>query len=99
MSKTQWNGEPCKARRVLIVVGAAAKSTYWYASIVGKTIRAVEVAYNGEVFYLADEDGNGWHKVAIEGGGPHWGHKSVPCAELVRERTKEELDDRDCYCK
>ena len=95
----KWNGEKCKARRVLIVVGEADKPTYWFAGIVGKTIRAVEVSYGGEVFYLADEDGNGWHKVTVERGGPHWGHKSVPCAELIRERLASEIDERDCHCE
>ena len=59
-------------------------------------MRAVEIIYGERKFYLADEDGNGWHKVTIEAG-PHWGHKSVTCAEVLEERTK--LDEKDCHCE
>jgi hypothetical protein len=60
-------------------------------------MRAVEVTYGTETFYLSDTDGNGWHKVVVEGGGPHWGHKSVTCAEVIKERGPEDLDVNDCY--
>ena len=94
----KWNGLPCKARRVIVTVAPAAKPTYWYASLSGKDVRAVEVTVGDEVFYIADEDGNGWHKVIKEGGGPHWSHKGLEIAAVVRERAACELDDRDCYC-
>jgi hypothetical protein len=83
---------------VVIKVGEAEKPTYWYAHIVGTEIRAVEVTVDSEVFYIADEDGNGWHKISVESGGPHWGHKSLPAAEVIKERTESDLDDRDCHC-
>jgi hypothetical protein len=92
----KWNGEKCKARRVVIRVGKADKPTYWYAHLEGQEIRAVEVDYRGEKFLIADEDGNGWHKVSVEGGGPHWGHKSI-AGEVIRERTPADLDHNDCY--
>lgn len=95
---TKWNGIKCKARRVLIRVGASPKSTWWCAPLEGDEHRAVEISVGSSVFYISDEDGNGWHKVIAEGGGPHWGHKSIPCAEVIRERTEMELDDRDCRC-
>jgi hypothetical protein len=62
-------------------------------------MRAVEINYLGEIFYIADEDGNGWHKVNAAHGSPHHGHKSVTCAKVLKERTVDDLDDRDCYCE
>lgn len=96
--KTEWNGEPCRARRVLIRVGECPFPRGWYKSQVGKEMRAVEVTYNDETFYLADYDGSGWHKVTVERGSPRAGHKSVTCSEVIRERTPAELDDSDCHC-
>lgn len=96
--ETEWNGEPCKARRVLIRVGECPKPSWWFAALVGTEMRAVEVTQQGETFYIADGDGNGWHKVTKEGGGPHWGHKYINCAEVLKERTREDLDDSDCHC-
>ena len=96
--KTRWNGEPCEARRVVIKVGECPFPQGWYRHLVGSELRAVEIKYGSETFYIADEDGNGWHKVTKERGGPHWWHKSVTCAEVIRERGKVDLDDRDCYC-
>jgi len=100
-----WNGEPCKARRVLIRVGDCPFPRGWYKDLVGTEMRAVEVTpleydtlnpIEDSKFYIADSDGNGWHKVMIEGGDPHWGHKSVTCAEVLSERTK--FDANDCHC-
>lgn len=93
-----WNFESCEARRVLIRVGDCPFPEGWYKHLVGTEMRAVEVRQAGDTFYLADEDGNGWHKVLIEGGGPHWGHKSVTCAEVLRERRAVDLDFDDCHC-
>ena len=96
--KTYWNGERCKARRVLILVGECPFPQGWYRNLVGKRMKAVEIVYGGETFYIADEDGNGWHKVTMERGGPHWGHKSVTCADVIKERTQEDLGESDCQC-
>lgn len=104
MAKTFWNGEPCRARRVLITVGECPFPQGWYKRLVGKQIRAVEVTvdygskYPSETFYIADEDGNGWHKVTAERGGPHYGHKSLTCSRVISERSDSDLDERDCNC-
>jgi len=98
MAQTFWNGEPCEARRVLIRIGDCPFPKGWYKHLIGTEIRAVEVKYGGSIFYLADQDGNGWHKVTVEHGGPHWGHKSVTCAEIIKERKAEDLDGEDCHC-
>ena len=94
----EWNGEPCEARRVLIRVGDCPFPQGWYKHLVGTEMRAVEVKQGDSTFYLADQDGNGWHKVTVEGGGPHWGHKSVTCAEVLKAREAKDLDEDDCHC-
>lgn len=98
MSKTYWNGEPCKARRVLITVGDCPFPRGWYKHLIGTEMRAVEVTYGNDTFYLADQDGNGWHKVTVEHGGPHYGHHSVTAAKVIKERLVADLDGEDCHC-
>lgn len=97
-SGPQWNGEPCQGRRVLIRVGDCPFPEGWFKHLVGTEMRAVEVIYGKQTFYLADQDGNGWHKVMVEGGGPHHGHHSVTCAEVLKERLAADLDSNDCHC-
>lgn len=41
--KTYWNGEQCKARRVIAVVGRADKPTYWFADLEGTEREVVEI--------------------------------------------------------
>ena len=96
--KAQWNGEACQARRVLIRVGACSFPQGWYKELVGTEMRSVEITYADSIFYIADQDGNGWHKVTVERGSPHWGHKSVTCAEVLKERGDADLDENDCHC-
>jgi hypothetical protein len=76
--KTYWNGEPCKATKVVVVVGKAPRPTWWCARFEGEKRAAVKVEYEGEVFYLDNEGGTGWLKVTEGKGGPHCGHKSLP---------------------
>lgn len=96
-TKTYWNGEPCKARRVIAKVGIAAKPTYWYAPLESQEIRAVEVEYNGQKFMISDVDGEGWHKVTVGKGSPHLGHSSFE-GEVLTERLNGDLDISDCWC-
>lgn len=102
--KPHWNGEPCEARRVLIRVGECPFPRGWYKGLEGTEMRAVEITIleydtlkpiEDSKFLIADQDGNGWHKVMIEGGGPHHGHSSVT-GEVLSERT--EFDGDDCHC-
>jgi len=54
--KPRWNGEPCEARRVRVVVADNARfPLYWARHLVGTERAAVEVTYNGQTFYLDDE--------------------------------------------
>ena len=82
-SKTFWNGEPCQARRVRVLVGESERSSWWCARLVGTTREAVEVTYGGQAFYLDNEDGSGWRKVTNGKGSPQYGHKSLPVARVV----------------
>lgn len=75
---TFWNGEPCQAVRVVVIVGAPPRPTWWCAALEGQQRKAVRVTYNGQVFYLDDETGTGWHKVTSGRGDPWIGHKSLP---------------------
>lgn len=81
-----WNGEPAKARRVVVRVGHPMRPTWWCARLEGQEWDAVEVEYAGRVFYLDDSDGSGWAKV-MTGGSPQVGHRSLPDdSEVVAER-------------
>ena len=51
--RTYWNGQRCRARRVVVVVGAVPVASWWCAPVVGQRRRAVEVETgNGRPFYL-----------------------------------------------
>lgn len=102
--KTYWNGEPCKARRVIVIVAPAEKSTFWYAHLAGKERQAVEVVYGNQTFYLDNAADLGWAKVTTGKGSPRWGHRSLSIERVVRavdwresgpelERERDRLDD------
>ncbi len=77
MTNTQWNGEPCAARRITaIVANNDAFPMYWARPFVGMRRKAVEVEYGGDTFYLDDEDASGWNKVT-HGGSPWLTHSSL----------------------
>lgn len=76
--ETYWNGEPCKARCVRVIVGTAAKPTFWHAGLEGTVRNAVEVTYGNQKFLLDNEDGQGWIKVTKGRGSPVYAHSSLP---------------------
>lgn len=77
--QTYWNGEPCPAKKVRVVVGPSPKTTWWCAELVGTERNAVRVDYGGQPpFYIDDEEGDGWAKVTRGRGGPECGHKGLP---------------------
>jgi hypothetical protein len=83
--KTYWNGESANCRRVVVRVGTVEKPTWWCAGMEGTERSAVEVNYCNQTFYLDNENGSAWLKVTKGGGGPEWGHKSLPDdSEVVR---------------
>lgn len=81
--QTYWNGEPCAARVVTVIVGKAPRETWWCAKLEGQPRRAVEVDYHGEKFYLDNEDGQGWLKVTRGRGSPHYQHSSLPVERVL----------------
>lgn len=84
--KTYWNGEPANCRRVVVRVGTVERPTWWCAGMEGTEREAVEVNYCNQTFYLDNENGSAWLKVTKGGGGPEWGHKSLPDdSEVLRE--------------
>lgn len=55
--QTYWNGEPCEAWKVWLVVPEWAEGDpelAWWRDLAGERRPAVEVVYNGETFYLDD---------------------------------------------
>jgi hypothetical protein len=56
VEQTYWNGEPCEAHRVTVVVAdAPAFPKYWARPFIGTERNAVRVTYNDDTFYLDDE--------------------------------------------
>lgn len=55
--RTYWNGEPCKARIVRVIVADTGDfPLYWAKPYVGTEREAVEIAYNGRTFYIDNEE-------------------------------------------
>lgn len=81
--QTWWNGEPAKARRVIVRVGHSKIATWWCADLEGQERKAVEVTYGNEVFFLDDANGSGWAKVTVGRGSPGYGHSSLPDDSVV----------------
>lgn len=81
--QTYWNGEPCEARLVEVIVGKPPRPTWWCADLEGQTRKAVEVDYHGQKFYLDNDDGSGWHKVTVGRGSPNFFHASIPITRVL----------------
>ncbi|MBE4790308.1 hypothetical protein [Streptomyces caniscabiei] len=92
--QTQWNGEPCTAMRVSVVVADSKFFPgYWAREFIGTRRDAVLVEYGGSAFYLDDHDGSGWNKVT-HGGSPRWGHRDLVVEPgSVRPRRGPVTDD------
>ena len=76
--ETFWNFEQTPCRRVLVTVGKPPSPTWWCAPFEGMIRKAVEVTYNGQIFFLDNEDNSGWNKVTHSGGSPRARHRSLP---------------------
>jgi hypothetical protein len=82
---TFWNGEPCDARQVVVVVADAPDFPgYWAREHVGQERSAVEVNYGGRTFYLDNDDppGHGWAKVTLGKGSPRFAHRQLEVSEV-----------------
>jgi hypothetical protein len=80
--KTYWNGEPCKADKVKVIVGECKVPTWWCADLAGKTHDAIRITYHGETFYLNDDESS-WEKITVGRGSPYWPHKSLPVEKEI----------------
>lgn len=87
---TYWNGERCEAKRVVVRVGTVLEPTWWCAGMEGTERKAVRVRYQGETFFIDDEDGFGWRKVTVERGGPHAAHASLPGDSVIISEERKE---------
>jgi hypothetical protein len=81
--ETYWNGEPAECRIVRVVVGPAPLESWWCAKLAGTVRDAVRVDYNGDTFYLDNEDGRGWTKVTSRRGSPFAPSRSLPVAHEI----------------
>ncbi len=87
IAETFWNGEPCVATKVVLMVeDDATFPNYWARDLVGEHIDAVEVVYNGQTFYINDQGGAGWRKVTDGSGSSRYGHKSLRGEVIARSR-------------
>ena len=91
---TYWNGEPATCRRVRVRVGHAPAATWWCAEMEGQERRAIEVTYGDQVFFLDDEEGDGWAKVTLGRGGPQSPHRSLPDDSAVVDESDAALPTR-----
>lgn len=78
--RTYWNGQPTPCRKARVIVAEPPVDTWWCAGLGGTKRNAVRVDYDGDTFYLDDEDGSGWRKVTAARGGPDAPHRSLPVA-------------------
>jgi hypothetical protein len=81
---TFWDGAPCQARRVSIVVADDPRfAGYWASGLIGERRDAVEVTTAaGETFYLDDErykdaPASGWEMVTVGRGLSTYGHRQL----------------------
>lgn len=81
---TYWNGERCEARQVRVIVADSEAPLYWARHLIGQEREAVEVIYNGETFYLDDQESpRGWNKVTGGHGSPAYGHRDLQIERVV----------------
>ena len=93
MTETFWNGEPCEARHVRVIVGTPLRPTWWCAPLEGKEWMAVEVKQHGKVFFLDNTDGSGWRKLTEGRGMPNYTHRSLPAdSKVIWPASEEEAE-------
>lgn len=86
---TFWNGEPCEAVMVRVVVADDDRFThYWAREYVGEEREAVRVTYaDFPPFYIDNENGDGWAKVTAGKGSPRYGHSSLAVEREIATRA------------
>jgi len=75
---TYWNGEPCKAKRVEVTVANPHDlAKYWARDLVGKRWPAVAIIYQSKMFFIDNENDDGWTKITLGFGHPMFQHKGI----------------------
>lgn len=94
---TFWQGRPCEARQVsVVVVDDSRYAGYWARDLIGQRRNAVEVTDGGRTFYLDDEpfagsSEPGWAKVTIGRGTDQYGHRELGVEPgSIQERVPDE---------
>lgn len=99
MARTFWNGEPCSAVVVRVIVADDARfPNYWARDLIGTEREAVRVTYHGQTVYLDNppcsepgcEVGTAWHKVTDGFGSPQYGHSSLAVEHEVPAAGSQE---------
>lgn len=77
----KWNGEPCKAESVTVLLKRVKNMPYcWQNEFDGQRIEAIKITINDTyrtTFFIANEDGQGYKKITEYQGMWYGGHKSV----------------------
>lgn len=85
--QTYWNGEPCKATKVQVVVGKPLRPTWWCAHLEGKVHPAIKIECDGSEPFYIDDQPQSWTKITVGLGSPSYGHRSVPVAREIESET------------
>lgn len=80
--KTFWNGEPCKATKVKVIVGKSPLSSWWCSKLAGKEHTAIRIEQHEETFYIND-DVDGWNKITEGLGMWTHRHRSLPVEKEI----------------
>lgn len=86
-----WNGiEPVKAvRGTAVMLPSPQFPQFWgkTAGLVGQRVPVVQVARGNEVFYLFNEDNEGWRKVTEGRGSPAYRHRDLDVEKFVPDEV------------
>lgn len=75
-----WNGEPCQAFTEERIVARSESPNRWCNKFIGQKRKYLRIVYDGEEFFLDDEDKSATFKV-FQGRGSPW----LPHKELIVE--------------
>lgn len=99
--KPHWNGIPCEAQHVTIIVADNGEfPQYWARDLVGQERDAIRVRIGPQYgqdeygrtniedeFFLDNQEGQAYTKL-MNGGGPSYGHRTLIAERVVREGVR-----------
>ncbi len=100
----EWNGEPCKAKQVLVEILPGEGFFKWWQPYVGKIMQGMLVTQNEESFCIYNGDGSARRKL-LAGGGPNmpsthfenymiWDAGDIETAKYIYCTTHEWSEDK-----